>query len=150
MADGGVSLAGEEPWQGIDDLMASAAVTPVSVAGALVETSVIDATLAVPNMPEIGMTAAMAPETGSHISIHNNKSLLKNVIRIRLNYHKKVPGCGEETHPTSFVTDCLSAFATARSLIARGRALVEPPTLRCGIIAISDSKIAWFAPPAGG
>ena len=80
--DGGVSVAGEEPWQGIDDLMASAAVTPVSVAGALVETSVIDATLAVPNVPEIGMTAAIAPETGSQASIQTSISRRNSFIRI--------------------------------------------------------------------
>ena len=76
--------------------MASEAVTPLSVADTMVETSTIDAAVTVPNMPDIGMAAAMATETGSHISIHNNKSLLENVMRIGLNFHEKVPGCGKK------------------------------------------------------
>ena len=95
LPDGGVSLAGEEPWQGIDAMMASAAVTPESIAGVLDEASAIAAALAVPNIPEIGMTAAMAPDTGSQISIHNSKSLLKDVMRIGQDYPEKVPRCGK-------------------------------------------------------
>ena len=78
----GVSLAEEEPWQGIDAMTASAVVAPKSIAGVLDDASAIKATPPLPNVPEIGMTAAIAPETGSHASIQTSISRRNRFMRI--------------------------------------------------------------------
>lgn len=41
-------------------------------------------------MPEIGMTAAMAPETGSHAIIQTNIALRKELMYMGLAYQKNV------------------------------------------------------------
>ena len=94
--DGGVSPAGWEPWQGIDDVTASDGAALTSASRVFVGAFGTKITHAFPNMPEIGMTAAMAPETGSQISIQKSKNLLKNVIRIGQDYREKVPKRGKK------------------------------------------------------
>ena len=60
------------PWHGIEEIIATAVASVDSTAANLSEALEEPAT---PGIPEIPMTAAMAPDTGSHASIQINTTL---------------------------------------------------------------------------
>ena len=59
-------------WHGNDERIAGAVVTAASMSAGIPD---ILGEAAPPGIPEIGMTAAMAPDRGSHASIQTNTNL---------------------------------------------------------------------------
>ena len=74
---GGLAFAAAPPWQGNDAISSAPAASVGAMAAGIPDNP---DEVATPCTPENGMTAAMAPDSGSHAIIQTNTSLRSKII----------------------------------------------------------------------